>query len=46
MSGRRLVPRSAYDTEFSGDFPLEGGCIGPHKTRVDAGNVKVRIQDR
>jgi hypothetical protein len=35
-----------YDTEFSGDFPLEGGCIGPHKTRVDAGNVKVRIQDR
>jgi len=35
-----------YDTEASGDFPLEGSCLGPHKTGVDAGNVKVRIQDR
>ena len=35
-----------YDSEVSTDFPLEGSCLGPHKTGVDAGNVKVRIQDR
>ncbi len=32
-----------YDSEASGDFPLEGGCLGPHKNHIEAGNLTVRI---
>ncbi len=34
----------AYGTEASGDFPLEGSCIGPHKSGVDRGNVRVELR--
>ena len=32
-----------YDTEVSGDFPLEAGCLGPHKNGIEARDLKVRI---
>lgn len=35
-----------YGMEDSGDFPPEGSCLGPHKTGVDRGNVRVELQQR
>lgn len=35
-----------YGMEDSGDFPAEGSCLGPHKSGVDRGNVRVELQQR
>lgn len=35
-----------YGMEDSGDFPLEGSCLGPNKSGVDRGNVRVEVQPR